>query len=635
MASTWIWRGSYDRLERIAYTGKELHTSGERNGQPLNAQPWSAVKPGDAVLAWSDTRELDRSRFPGVWVLNGNGYIVAKQTDEEKQRIWRRAGLCGGAPLTSERLYLVSIVHLEPVEMVRIDAAGKVLPGRRLVKEAGNKGEGQRKVVLRDLGLGEAEQRNVEFGDAGLRDAGLNDAELRNEGLGDVKSRDAELRDEGSRNTGFNDAKLRYEGLRDAKSRDAGLNDAELKIEGLRDAKSKNAELRDAGFRNAGLRNVESRNAELRNAGLREAGLRNARLRDVESRDGESRNVESKDAGLKQIGAWPEDPALRRVARTAVAALYALGLDIGEAEIALGGDGRTVVRAAWPKLRDTRLEAVVLRRFAAWHAAARAEEGDRRLRIGADPEFVLVTPSGKIASASRFLGAGVGGAAGADALLVGRRLLYPVAELRPEPAEDPAALAANVRRLLLRAADRISDPSLRWAAGAMPVPGLALGGHIHLSGAPLTSRLLRLLDSYAAFPLALVEDPAGRARRPRYGMLGDFRLQPHGGFEYRTLPSWLVSPAAAKASFALALLCVREEQNLDYIPALEERYVEAYYAGDRAVLAGCLDALAASLAATNSYSELAPYIEPLLDAAKRGKTWDERSDIRVKWRLPH
>ncbi|WP_162341853.1 putative amidoligase domain-containing protein [Paenibacillus paridis] len=491
MASTWIWRGSYDRLERIAYTGKELHTSGERNGQPLNAQPWSAVKPGDAVLAWSDTRELDRSRFPGVWVLNGNGYIVAKQSDEEKQHIWRRAGLCGGAPLTSERLYLVSIVHLEPVEMVRIDATGKALPGRR----------------------------------------------------------------------------------------------------------------------------VESRNAELRN--------------------GDSRNVKPVDAGHKLIGAWPEDPALRRVARTAAAALYALGLDIGEAEIALGGDGRTVVRAAWPKLRDTRLEAVMLRRFAAWHAAARAGEGDRRLRIGADPEFVLVTPGGKIASASRFLGAGVGGAAGADALLVGRRLLYPVAELRPEPAEDPAALAANVRRLLLRAADRISDPSLRWAAGAMPVPGLALGGHIHLSGAPLTSRLLRLLDSYAAFPLALVEDPAGRARRPRYGMLGDFRLQPHGGFEYRTLPSWLVSPAAAKASFALALLCVREEQNLDYIPALEERYVEAYYAGDRAVLAGCLDALAASLAATNSYTELAPYIEPLLDAAKRGKTWDERSDIRIKWRLPH
>jgi hypothetical protein len=320
--------------------------------------------------------------------------------------------------------------------------------------------------------------------------------------------------------------------------------------------------------------------------------------------------------------------------RTAVQALYALGLDIGEVEVALGGDGRTSVRAAWPRLREARLEKVALGRFAAWFAAARAEAADRRLLIGADPEFVLVTPGGKVASASRFFGAGVGGAAGADALVAQRRLLFPVAELRPEPAEDPAALAANVRRLLLRAAARISDPALRWAAGAMPVPGLSLGGHIHLSGAPLTSRLLRLLDSCAAFPLALIEDPAGRARRPRYGTLGDFRQQPHGGFEYRTLPSWLISPAAAKAAFALALLCAREALSLTYIPALEERYVEAYYTGDRTELAGCLEGVAASVSATASYPGLAPFIEPLFDAARRGATWDERSDIRTKWRIP-
>lgn len=469
MASTWIWRGSYDRLEKITYDANEQHTSGERNGQPLHAEHWSAVRAGDAVLAWSDARTIDSSRFTGMWILNVNGHIATNLLDSEKQRIWRRAGLCGGPAIQSERLYRISVVHLEPVEMLRIDASGKVMPYKSL---------------------------------------------------------------------------------------------------------------------------------------------------------------------LSISGGWPDDPALRRVARTAVAALYALGLDIGEAEVWLGGDGRTAVRDAWPKLRDKRLEAASFRRFAAWHAAARAETVDRQLLIGADPEFVLVTPAGKIASASRFFGAGVGGAAGADALLVGRRLLYPVAELRPEPADSPAALAANVRRLLLRAADRISDPALRWAAGAMPVPGLALGGHIHLSGAPLTSRLLRLLDSYAAFPLALVEDPAGRARRPRYGTLGDFRLQPHGGFEYRTLPSWLVSPAAAKASFALALICAREEQNLSYMPSLQERYVAAYYSGDRAELANCLDGLVSTISATASYSELAPYIEPLFDAARKGKTWDESTDIRVKWRLP-
>ncbi|WP_138751052.1 putative amidoligase domain-containing protein [Paenibacillus sinopodophylli] len=470
MASTWLWRGSYDRLELVRTNEKKQHLSGERNGQPLDSQPWSAVRSGDAVLAWTDSRSIDCRRFPSAWVLNVKGAHASSYSRAEKERIWQRAGLCGGPEEQNVRLFRVSIVHLEPVELQRLDSAGRAMQGKPLLP------------------------------------------------------------------------------------------------------------------------------------------------------------------GI--AGSWPDDPALRRVVRTAAAALYALGLDIGEAEVTLSGDGRTAVRDAWPRLRNTRLEAAALRRFAAWYDAAGTGTADRHLLIGADPEFVLVTPEGKIASASRFFGPGVGGAAGADALLVGRRLLYPVAELRPEPADNPAALAANVRRLLLRAADRISDPRLRWAAGAMPVPGLALGGHIHLSGAPLTSRLLRLLDSYAAFPLALVEDPAGRARRPRYGTLGDFRHQPHGGFEYRTLPSWLVSPAAAKAAFALALLCAREEQTLSYIPALDERYVEAYYSGDRVTLAGCLDGVASQLSATGSYAALAPFIEPLLEAARRGATWDERTDLRVKWRIP-
>ncbi|RJE90150.1 hypothetical protein D3P07_08010 [Paenibacillus sp. 1011MAR3C5] len=331
---------------------------------------------------------------------------------------------------------------------------------------------------------------------------------------------------------------------------------------------------------------------------------------------------------------WPEAPQLRRVARVAVRALYALGLEIGEAEVTLSDEGRAAIMSAWPLAADTLQGAELARQFAAKYAADIAGKQGRRLLIGADPEFALLTTEGKLAPASRFFGEGARGAAGADAMYIGRRLLYPVAELRPDPAETPAALAANVRRLLARAAARIGDQELRWVAGAMPLPGLALGGHIHISGAPLTGRLLRLLDCCAAYPLALVEDPAGRGRRPRYGALGDFRPQPHGGFEYRTLPSWLVSPAAAKAAFALALLCAREALHMPRIPAQEERFAEAYYAGDRTELAGCLDAVAEAVSATESYPSLARYIEPLFESARQGKTWDESKDIRGKWRIP-
>ncbi|MCU6708219.1 hypothetical protein M6D81_05790 [Paenibacillus sp. J5C_2022] len=330
---------------------------------------------------------------------------------------------------------------------------------------------------------------------------------------------------------------------------------------------------------------------------------------------------------------WPADALLRRVAYTAVRALYALRLDAGEAEVALGGDGRVALRRARP-LGAAELPQAVLEPLAEWYAASGGDPGRQSILLGADPEFALLRPDGRLASAARFFGAGAAGATGADALLVSRRLLYPVAELRPAPAADPAALAANVLRLLLRAAAKVNDPSLRWVAGAMPVPGLALGGHIHISGAPLTGRLLRCLDSCVAYPLALVEDPAGRGRRPRYGGLGDFRYQPHGGFEYRTLPSWLIAPAAAKAAFALALLCAREAHRLPRIPADDGRYAAAYYAGDRSELAGCLDDIASTISATESYSALSVYIEPLLDAARQGKTWDEKLDFRHKWRIP-
>ncbi|GBG11912.1 hypothetical protein PAT3040_06768 [Paenibacillus agaridevorans] len=70
------------------------------------------------------------------------------------------------------------------------------------------------------------------------------------------------------------------------------------------------------------------------------------------------------------------------------------------------------------------------------------------------------------------------------------------------------------------------------------------------------------------------------------------------------------------------------------VPASGERYAEAYYAGDRSELAVCLDEVADVIAATDSYAGLARFIEPLFDAARRGRTWDESTDIREKWRVP-
>ncbi len=356
--------------------------------------------------------------------------------------------------------------------------------------------------------------------------------------------------------------------------------------------------------------------ASWRPAGLSAAGAGYGRRADVR-------------AGLDET-----DPLYRRVARMAMRALYALCLDFGEVIVALDDDGRTSVSAVKLPPHGSSVWQEAAARFALTYPAEEAARGS--VLLGADPEFALLRPDGRLASAARYLPPH--GPVGCDAVPVGRRLRYPVAELRPAPAADPAALASALRSLLLQASQRIGASGLRWLAGGMPVPGLALGGHLHLSGVPLTSRLLRTLDSCVALPLALVEGAGARTRRPRYGWLGDFRRQPHGGFEYRTPPSWLVSPAAARAAFALALLAAAEERTLaatpHVLPACDEALVAAYYAGDRRTLLRGLEPFFARLALTRSYARLARWIEPLLEAARRGDVWDEGRDIRLKWRIP-
>ncbi|WP_187434344.1 putative amidoligase domain-containing protein [Paenibacillus methanolicus] len=336
----------------------------------------------------------------------------------------------------------------------------------------------------------------------------------------------------------------------------------------------------------------------------------------------------------------PQQAAYRKASSTAIRTIYALGLDAGIVELSLDGSKKCAVQSVLlpgeaPSGGQNRDEAKWL--DAADNLARRmAESTSPRRRapvlIGADPEFLLVNGKGKVVPADRYLGSGHG--AGTDAVVIGGKIARPVAELRPAPAASPAEVVSRIRGLLSIAQTRIEDTTLRWVAGAMPVTGFALGGHIHLSGVPLTNRLLRQLDSYVAIPLAMAEAESGRARRPKFGLLGDCRQQPHGGFEYRTLPSWLVSPSACEAALSLALLCALETDQLRYCPASEERYAAAYYRGDRVTLRECLEPLISSMRAVPSYAKLATGIEPFIDSLRRSEIWDETLDFRSAWALP-
>ncbi|MRN54598.1 hypothetical protein GJB61_16560 [Paenibacillus sp. LC-T2] len=323
----------------------------------------------------------------------------------------------------------------------------------------------------------------------------------------------------------------------------------------------------------------------------------------------------------------------------AVRTLYSLGLDSGEVLLTDMGSRRYVVEAITPLLEQPSTTLPEPYRTAAQVLArklALEQPGRPGLLMGMDPEFLLLREtSDRVVRASRFLP--MAGVAGCDAGPPGTRGAFPVAELRPEPRGEPRALLAQLMSAVAAADRLITDRSLRWRAGGMPLRGWALGGHLHFSGVTLSGPLLRALDNYLALPMLLLEDARAGARRPRYGVLGDFRYQPHGGFEYRTLPSFLVSPVVAKGAVYLAHLIVSHYEELPLRPLDREELHAAYYSGDKPPLRAAFTPLLAQLRALSGYEQAARYIEPLFHYIAAERTWDESRDIRELWiqREPH
>ncbi|WP_413372171.1 putative amidoligase domain-containing protein [Paenibacillus taichungensis] len=325
----------------------------------------------------------------------------------------------------------------------------------------------------------------------------------------------------------------------------------------------------------------------------------------------------------------------KRIERLATKTLYTVGLDHGAVRLEASGKcGCSVISIdprPWKGMTD--LSAM----YRAGWKQLQSELDEERHRnaapiLGMDPEFLLVQmPESKIVPASRFLERT--GVAGCDSVTIGGRRIYPVAELRPAPSSEPRELLAHLMRAFAAASRSISDHSLIWQAGGMPQRGLPLGGHVHFSGVTLNGELLRALDNYLALPLAVLQDPRGSGRRPRYGALGDFRLKSYGGFEYRTLPSFLVSPLVAKGVVALAGLIARGYHQLRQRPLAKAAVHTAFYEGNREVMQAHIPALLDDLTQMDGYERYERYAAPLISQLRQGRTWDESRDIRKLWNI--
>ncbi|MDI3256318.1 MAG: hypothetical protein QJR01_01080 [Kyrpidia sp.] len=324
-----------------------------------------------------------------------------------------------------------------------------------------------------------------------------------------------------------------------------------------------------------------------------------------------------------------------RACRLAVRATHALGLDFALVSLGVGPKGRLYVLDVSPTpVLNGRLFDLFGDAFASYVELCVRQPDPPRPILGADLEFMLRGQTGKIVPASRYFPRR--GEVGCDdRTLHGNAGILPLAEIRPAAAASPIRLVRHIRDALVEAARLCPTRKVKWIAGSMPFRGFPIGGHIHVSGVEPGSRLVRALDTYIALPVALLEDPgSARVRRQKYGFLGDIRRKSHGGFEYRTPGSWLVSPEISTAVLCLADIVVRHHRELKEWPFADPEVQAAFYDSDRSVLKPIFTTVWKQLKELSSYQMYEDYLSIIPWMIEQDLTWDESVDIRDTWDIP-
>ncbi|WP_400163446.1 putative amidoligase domain-containing protein [Brevibacillus sp. TJ4] len=334
-----------------------------------------------------------------------------------------------------------------------------------------------------------------------------------------------------------------------------------------------------------------------------------------------------------QVSLSAHDPELQLVKGLAARGLYAAGIDAGVVTVMAASPHRAKlvnVSPDWPAKNAERF----LQKARHWWESRQRLHGQVLQKLGADPEFALRRTENmqhEMELASNYLK--VNGTVGCDTTRYREELAlhqHPIAELRPEPSEDPDELYGRIREALRLAYKKINDPDVECLAGGMPFRGYPIGGHIHLSGLTPTFALRRKLDAYLALPLVLIEDDGCAERRKRYGFLGDVREKAYG-FEYRTLPSWLVHPIVARGVLHLARLIATSHSQLQAQPHLRLPLLKAYYRGDKAVLEPYVRQVWEELRRLPGYQLSAIHLERYFSYLLSDISWPASVDLRKTW----
>lgn len=324
------------------------------------------------------------------------------------------------------------------------------------------------------------------------------------------------------------------------------------------------------------------------------------------------------------------DKAIKSVTKASLAAVQCLGLDFAMTYVALSKPRKALIRKIDP---SPILTTKMLKPLIEFLINSPYTTKNKELTLGADPEFILINEeTGKMIPASQFLPRF--GDVGCDSIRTPNRQTRPIGEVRPEPSTSPIVLADNIRKNMLQALKLLPYSNLKWMAGSQP-ENYPIGGHIHFSNIEVSSKLLRALDNYLAIPVMLMENSETSVlRRAKYGHLSDFRTKEYGGFEYRTVASWLVTPEIAKGVLCLSKIIAKNYLILNRNYFISRQYQSAFYRGDKYYFREIFDHLWGEISALPDYKEYKEYLDPIKHLCTSMAGWDETVDIRKTWGLP-
>ena len=257
-------------------------------------------------------------------------------------------------------------------------------------------------------------------------------------------------------------------------------------------------------------------------------------------------------------------------------------------------------------------------------------------KIGADPEFALVTRRDHLKFASQVFKGDVNGQFGLDGS-------DGVMELRPTPAYDPIDLVKNIRSAMISGV--MSNKSVvgyNWKAGSAS-DHEPTGGHIHFGtkecSPPVSIRSVKPLDVFLTQTILLIEEPSEaiiRRQSSGYGEFGDYRQQSHG-IEYRSLGSWLTSPYIAAGVLCLAKAImydmVNNELSASSIPASSCMFSRDFLEVNRKVALDKFKINWPLIQKMELYPKYKGYIDFIKLLIDNNKTWYPSCGMKAAWGL--